>query len=110
MFDPYNVPPYFFVFYQNQRRIIGDYKQSAHKFELPGGLRSNKTPNLKYMSYNVDGVNFGRYTSVHQNTVEQGSLMRYYKVIIEIGKIIFNFTVGGRNPMLISIKKDGRRN
>ena len=59
--------------------VLGDYKYSPHKYELPGGLRSDGSPNLKYFSYNVDGVNFGRYTSTYFNTVEQGSLMRYYK-------------------------------
>ena len=44
-----------------------------------GGTKEDGTPNLKFFKFTQDGNNFSRYSSTHQSSVEQGSLMRYYR-------------------------------
>jgi hypothetical protein len=46
---------------------------------LPGGIASDKMPNLKTISFTIDQEKFARYTSSKQNNVSSGSLMKSYQ-------------------------------
>ena len=67
------------VFFQSQKRVLGNYRLSTHHYEPPGGRRSNGELNLKMLNFKQDGNNFSRYTSTYQSSVADGGLMRYYR-------------------------------
>ena len=67
------------VFFQSQKRVLGNYKLSTHHYEVPGGKRTNGDLNLKMLAFKQDGTNFSRYTSSYQSSVADGGLMRFYR-------------------------------
>ena len=66
------------MYFQEQKRFLGDYTLSPHKFEIIGGKDNNNKPILETVQMKISGGNINRYFSSIQGSVESGLLKRHY--------------------------------
>ena len=95
LFPDYHIPPTIIVFFQSQKRYLGDLSLSPHKYEMVGGIASDDKPNLNTVSMKISGAPINRlisksmiflfliyftsrYFSTIQGNVESGMLKQYY--------------------------------
>ena len=82
------VPPIIVVFCQSQSRLLGEWKKSAQKFEMPGGwfMKDDKLiPRLDSLKVILNGndTQDGFYTSI-TDRVSKGLLKRFYIAIFKM--------------------------
>ena len=61
LFPDYHIPPTIVVFFQSQKRYLGDYSLSPHKFEMVGGLATDGKPNLDTINMKISGAPINRF-------------------------------------------------